>query len=187
MAEPQSNLNQVALIAELVRRAPSPPGRTALMKLAYFLKTLKGVPLSYDFRLYTYGPFDSDVLDDLKYAEALGAVESEVTFYPAGGKGYQYRHGSHIDEVTNCANTFISRHSDSIDWVLDNFGFRSAQDLEMASTLIFIDRATLEDGSRQEIPELVRKVRAVKPYLSAEAIEREAQEVKEKGLLLAVN
>jgi HD superfamily phosphohydrolase len=70
---------------------------------------------------------------------------------------------------------------------LDNFGSRSAQDLEMASTLIFIDRATLEDGSRQEIPELVRKVRAVKPYLSTEAIEREAQEVKVKGLLLAVN
>lgn len=183
----ENNLNQVALISELVRRAPTPLGRTALMKLTYFLKTLKGVPLSYDFRLYTYGPFDSDVLDDLKYAEVLRAVESEVTFYPTGGKGYQYRPGSHIDEVANCAKAFLSGNSKSIDWVLENFGFRSAQDLEMASTLVFIDRATRESGSRQEIPELARKVRAVKPYLSTEAIEREARDIKGKGLLLAVN
>ncbi len=154
------------------------------MKLAYFLKALKAVPLSYDFRLYTYGPFDSDVLDDLKYAEALGAVKSEVTFYPTGGKGYQYRPGSHIDEVTNCAKTFLSQNSKSIDWVLENFGSRSAQDLEMASTLIFVDRATHESGSKQEIPELARKVRAIKPYLSTEAIEREAQEIKKKRLAI---
>lgn len=182
----ENNLNQVALIAELVRRAHTPPGRTALMKLAYFLKTLKGVPLSYDFGLYTYGPFDSDVLDDLKYAEALRAVESEVTLYLTGGKGYQYRPGSHIDEVTNCAEAFLSKYSESIDWVLENFGTRSVQDLEMASTLIFVDRATLESGAKQKIPDLVRRVRAVKPYLSSEAIEREARESKDKGLLLAV-
>lgn len=182
----ENNLNQVALIAELVRRAPTPPGRTALMKLTYFLKTLKGVPLSYDFGLYTYGPFDSDVLDDLKYAEALRAVEGDITFYVTGGKGYQYRPGSHIDEVTSCAKAFLSQHSKSIDWVLKNFGARSAQDLEMTSTIIFVDRATLESGTKQKIPELVRKVRAVKPYLSSEAIEREAQESKKKGLLLAV-
>jgi hypothetical protein len=156
------------------------------MKLAYFLKTLKGVPLSYDFRLYTYGPFDSDVLDDLQYAEALGAVEAEVSAY-SGGKWYQYRPGSRIDEIANCAKAFLSRHSESIDWVLGNFGSRSAQDLEMASTLIFVDRAALESGSRQEISELARKVRAVKPYLSTEAIEREARDIKGKGLLLAVN
>lgn len=183
----ENNLNQVALIAELVRRAPTPPGRTALMKLTYFLKTLKSVPLSYDFGLYTYGPFDSDVLDDLKYAEALRAVEGDVILYVSGGKGYQYRPGSHIDEVTSCAKAFLSQYSESIDWVLDNFGSKSAQDLEMASTLVFIDRATLEGGLKQEVAELARKVRAVKPYLSTEAIDHEAREFKKKGLLLAVD
>jgi hypothetical protein len=33
--------------------------------------------------LFTYGPFDSDVLDDVRYVEALGAVEGDP--YPAHG------------------------------------------------------------------------------------------------------
>jgi len=35
------------------------------MKLLYFLQEWKGVRLNYDFRLYTYGPFESEVLSDL--------------------------------------------------------------------------------------------------------------------------
>ena len=62
------------------------------MKCLFFLKVLKNVPLPYSFRLYTYGPFDSDVLDDLRYAEALGAVESTLVAYP-GGRGYEYQRG----------------------------------------------------------------------------------------------
>ncbi len=185
MPASQNNLDKVALMAELVRRAPSPPGRTALMKLAYFLKILRGVPLAYAFRLYTYGPFDSDVLDDLQYAEALGAVQSEIIVY-AGGKRYEYRPGPRIDEITDYAKVFLSPYSDSLDWVLTNFGSRSAQDLEMASTIVFVDRATLERGARQKIAELARKVQAVKPYLSRDAIEREAQALQDRGLLSAV-
>jgi len=32
------------------------------MKMKYFLQELKEVPLGYDFRLSTYGPFDAEVL-----------------------------------------------------------------------------------------------------------------------------
>lgn len=181
----KNNLEEIALIAELVRRAPNPPGRTALMKFAYLLKTLRGVPLNYDFRLYNYGPFDSDVLDDLQYAGVLGAVESRVIAYP-GGRGYEYRPGSRINEIEAFARGFLSQHSKSIDWVLSIFGNRSAQDLEMVSTLVFVDRAALENGAKQKIAELVKKVRAVKPYLSGEAVEREARSLADRGLLLAV-
>jgi hypothetical protein len=77
-------LERVALIADLVSRAPRRLGRTALMKCLFFLKVLKGVPLPYHFRLHTYGPYDSDVLYDLQYAEYLGAVESALVAYPGG-------------------------------------------------------------------------------------------------------
>jgi hypothetical protein len=182
----QTSLDSVALIAELVRRASNRPGRTAIMKFAYFLKTLREVPLRYRFGLYTYGPFDSDVLDDLRYAESLDAVESNFTQYP-GGSVYEYNKGPKIDEVTNFAEAFIAQHGESIDWVLENFGNRSARDLEMASTLVYVDRATAGKGATQSIDELATKVRAIKPYLSIGAIEREAHDLKEKGLLTAVN
>ena len=45
---------RLAVLATLVKRAPQLPGRTAMMKFAYLLQTLRDVPLGYRFRLYTY-------------------------------------------------------------------------------------------------------------------------------------
>ena len=140
MPENHSTLDSVALIARLVSRAPTKPGRTALMKCLFFLVALRNLPLNYSFRLYTYGPFDSDVLDDLRYAEALGAVEGTLVAYPRG-RGYVYTRGAKIEEVEKQAEEFLSQHEGSIDWVLKEFGNRSAIDLEMASTLVYVDRA----------------------------------------------
>ena len=151
MSDHSNNLDKVALIAELIRRAPAPPGRTALMKFAYFLKTLRQVPLDYDFRLYTYGPFDSDVLDDLQYAEALGAVSSDVVSFPNGSRGYRYRVGPRTNELADYAGQFPLQHSDSIEWVLESFGTRPAKDLEMASTIVYIDERIGRQGTSTEL------------------------------------
>ena len=73
--------NRLGLICSLVEKSKGKAGRTALMKFAYLLKALKCVPLDYRFTLYTYGPFDSDLLDDLSYAEALEAVQSSLVHF----------------------------------------------------------------------------------------------------------
>ena len=49
-------------------------GEKLFVKLFYFLQELNGVPLGYDFRLFNYGPFDSEVLSDLSTACGLDAV-----------------------------------------------------------------------------------------------------------------
>ena len=86
------------LLSELVANAPGKLGRTAIMKLAYFLQTLKGVPLDYDFRLYTYGPFDSDVLSDVGQLESLGALKSELIYFPSG-YGYEFSAGTKREQL----------------------------------------------------------------------------------------
>jgi len=180
----QHQQDKLAIISELVKRAPRRLGRTALMKCLYFLKVLRGVPLPYSFRLYTHGPFDSDVLDDLQYAQALGAVESSIVTYP-GGAGYVLHVGPQAEQIGNQAIDFINQYRDSLDWVLAEFGNRSALDLEMASTLIFVDRSLAEKGSRVSISGLTKKVHDIKPHLTTEAIEREATSLKERGFLKA--
>jgi uncharacterized protein YwgA len=185
MPRTDNKLDRVALIARLIAlAAPRKLGRTALMKCLFFLKVVKNVPLPYSFGLYTYGPFDSDVLDDLQYAESLRAVESTLVQYP-GGRGYEYQSGRKIEEVESEAKEFLSRHEESIGWVLNEFGGRSAIDLEMASTLVYIDRMTNEKKQRATIADLARKVHDVKPYLALGKIEQEARSLKEKGLLKA--
>jgi len=152
------------------------------MKCLFFLKVVKHVPLPYNFGLYTYGPFDSDVLDDLQYAEALGAVEGTLVQYQRG-RGYEYQRGPKLEEVEKQSRQFLSCHEQSINWVLSEFGRRSAIDLEMASTLVYIDRVT--NGKKSTIADLARKVHEVKPHLALDTIEREARTLKDRGLLQA--
>jgi uncharacterized protein YwgA len=154
------------------------------MKCLFFLKVVKHVPLPYSFGLYTYGPFDSDVLDDLQYAEALGAVEGALVEY-SRARGYEYQRGPKTEEVERQAQEFLTRHEESISWVLHEFGNRTAIDLEMASTLVYVDRAIKEKKARATIADLARKVHDVKPHLALDAIEREARTLKKKGLLEA--
>ena len=57
---------RMCILTTLVKRAPKPPGRTALMKFAYLLQTIRGIPLGYRFRLYNYGLYDEQVLTDAR-------------------------------------------------------------------------------------------------------------------------
>lgn len=179
-----SEFSKLAIMTDLVKRAPSTLGRTGLMKCLFFLKTLKNVPLPYTFRLYTYGPFDSHVLEDLQYAESLGAIKSTLVAYP-GGYGYQLQAGPEADKVEERASDFVNKHRESITWVLQEFGKRTAIDLEMASTLIYIDRTFADKGAKVQMSELAKSVHDVKPHLAPDVIEREARRLKESGLLRA--
>ena len=180
-----SEFSKLAIMTALVKSAPAPLGRTGLMKCLFFLKTLKKVPLPYNFRLYTYGPFDSHVLDDLQYAKSLGAINSTLVPY-SGGYGYQLQAGLQADKVEKHAADFVNKYRDSITWVLKEFGSRNAADLEIASTLIYIDRSFADKGSKVELSRLAKSVHDVKPHLTTDIIEREARQLKESGLLKAV-
>jgi hypothetical protein len=173
---------RVPLITALVHQAPAGFGRTALMKCLYLVQTVRGVPLGYHFRLYTYGPFDSDVLSDLSLAERLGAVESELLQYPGGHK-YELRGGTKAEQMIAHGRNYLDQHKDDVDWVLQAFAGRSARDLENASTLIFTDRSAIDQGHRLTLTELVRKVHEVKPHLPTALIEQEARSLKDQGLL----
>lgn len=184
MPDTHNKLDRVALISHLVARSPTKLGRTALMKCLFFLKVVKHVPLPYSFGLYTYGPFDSNVLDDLQYAEALGAVEGTLVEYPRA-RGYEYQSGPKLEEVEKQAREFLARYEQSVEWVLSEFARRSAIDLEMVSTLVYIDRVTKEKKGKATIGDLARKVQEIKPHLALDTIESEARSLKDRGLLHA--
>ena len=183
MDDTASQFQPLAIISELAKREKGGFGRTALMKYLFFLKVLKNVPLPYTFRLYTYGPFDSSVLDDLQYAESLGAVKSDSVGYP-GGHGYMITLASNAGRILEKVPEFIASQSDNIDWVLGEFGGYSALRLEMISTLVFIDRSIAEENPTASISDLANMVHKVKPHLILNEIQEEAEKLCEKGYLL---
>lgn len=173
--------NRLAVLTRLVKQSPSRNlGRTAMMKLAYFLTTLRGVQLGYRFSLYSYGPFDATVLQDVDLASNLGALRSRLVRYQSG-TGYAIQPDAASDEIEQCAGDFLNAHADDIQWVIDEFGTSTAGELELSSTIVYIDREASVDIGRTE---LAKRVRDVKPHFSTERILANIHDLQEKNLLI---
>lgn len=152
-----------------------------MMKLAYFLTTLRDVPLGYRFTLYSYGPFDSAVLQDVDVASNLGALRSSHRSYPTGS-GYSIQPGEASDEIERMADKFLASHNDDIQWVMNEFGKMTANELELYSTIVYIDREA--DGAITE-EELAKRVHDVKPHFTKERILASISSLDAKDLLVS--
>jgi hypothetical protein len=155
------------------------------MKYMYFLQTLRGVPLGYNFSMYSYGPFDADVLSDLSTAEAMNIVSStQVSF--TGGYGYRIQPAAGAPRIKKEANDFLSRHKADIDWLLDEFGGLNSGDLELASTIVYVDREFNDLHVHSEASLLIGVVNEIKPRFSRENVEKSFNSLRQKGLLISV-
>jgi len=180
------NIDQarIAVITQLAEKSGH-LGRTALMKYCYFLQTLKRVPLGYAFSLYSYGPFDSNVLSDLDTAEALGAVKTHPVYY-AGGYGYQIEAGQKAETAKRWGSEFLDTYGDRIDWVLAQFGSLNAAQLELASTIVYSDREAAKRFEKLSVEELARRVNDVKPHFSLSQIVNLTTDLRGRKLLASV-
>jgi hypothetical protein len=154
------------------------------MKYMYFLQTLRDVPLGYRFTLYSYGPFDSEVLADLGNAEALSAVESEPFLYP-GGYGYRIKPAVNSNWLQSRSSSFLSKHKSDIQWVVKEFGSLTSSQLELVSTIIYADREAAQWNEKITLQDLAKRVHEVKPHFSDAQILCFAQQLVEGNLLKA--
>jgi uncharacterized protein len=161
---------RLGLLAELAGRVRL--GRTAVMKLLFFLQESKGLPLGYQFSLYSYGPFDSDVLADISTAERLNVLKSSTVYYPSG-MGYEYSPGSDVEGVKDLAGEFIQEYKASIDWVLEHFAKKKAADLELLSTILFVAKY----HNPRTVAKLVEQVELIKPHFSQAQIQKGFEEL----------
>lgn len=174
---------RLAMIPAIIENSPNRQiGRTALMKYMYFLQILRRVPLGYHFTLYSYGPFDSAVLFDLSVAESLRAVSSNTVLY-SGGYGYEISTDEQAGWLQKRAEKFIDRHEKDIHWVMKKFGHLTSSQLELVSTIIYVDREIAEQKKKSNLREISRKVHEVKPHFSESEIGSYAEELKKDRLL----
>jgi uncharacterized protein YwgA len=185
MSTDGTNWNRLGLITDLSERMAQKPGefgRTSLMKLIYFLQAVKGVPLGYNFTLYSYGPFDSSVLDDVSYATSLEAVKETVISYP-NGYGYDIKPEEKASQIKAKAQDFLKEHKDSIEWVVEEFSKYSAADLELIGTIIYADQELLRKKMQSDLSDFISRVRKIKPHFTVEQIKRRTQQLLKNGLL----
>ena len=176
--------DRYALIVELAQRLQGKHqqfGKTALQKLIYFLQEVYDVDCGYDFSLYTYGPFTSQVLQDLDLVESIGGVK--VIPKREGLDGYQIEPHENDERVQQQAGEFLDLHSDDLDTLIKEYGRFSAKELEMRATIVFVEREMNRDHGSVLREALVRVVSDIKPYFTEEEIEAAVEELQAKGHL----
>lgn len=174
--------HRYALIAELAQRleGKSPQfGKTSLQKVVYLLQELNKVPVGYQFALYTHGPFTAQLLGDLDLVEALGAVQ--IQYVTSGYGGYQISPGSEEKAIRDKAADFLDENEAAIERVVDEFGAYSAKDLELRSTIVYLDRDVERSKKDLDRGDFVGLVKKVKPRFTEDAIAKALKELENKG------
>ena len=180
---PTTSQMRAAILARLAQQAPAKKlGRTAVMKTLYFLQELADVPLGYDFRLYTYGPFDADVLGDLAMATARGLVCERMVLFPRG-YGYEV---TPLPAGEQAAQSLEPALAQAVDRAIAEFGALGAAELELRSTIVFVDREFAKAGRAVAPDALANQVRQIKPHFTTTTILTRVREMCDKGWLKSV-
>lgn len=168
-----------ALITELSQRLHDVHpqfGKTALQKLIYLLQEVYDVDCGYDYRLYTYGPFASQILQDLDLVESIGGVS--VNPVREGLDGYRIVPNKNAELVKEKAGTFIGMISEHLDALVEDYGSYSAKELEMRATIVFVEREVNRDRGAVSVADLVQVVQDIKPYFTEHEIRSAVMQLK---------
>ncbi len=171
--------HRYALITELAQRLEGKSaqfGKTSLQKMVYLLQELNDVSTNYKFSLYTHGPFTAQLLGDLDLVEALGAVKVQYVLSEYGG--YQISPCSEWKAIRDKAAQFLDKNKDAIDRVVNEFGGFSAKELELRSTIVYLDREIKRSKKSLDRAGFIGLVKKIKPRFSEEAIENALVELE---------
>jgi uncharacterized protein YwgA len=172
-----------ALIAELAKRLePVSPqfGKTALQKLVFFLQEVYEIDCGYDFSLYSYGPFDSQLLGDLDLVEHWGCVS--VTRINNTPGGYQIRPADGVDSIRDKAAGFLdaTRTKQAIDDLIAIYGAMTAKDLELRATTVYVAKNLKTKWTLVPKENVCDLVGQIKPKFTAQEIEQAVMELSER-------
>ncbi len=132
-------------------------GKTVLQKMSYFL-TREDI-VEFDYSLYHYGPYSSEVESEISFAEDLGMLDVKWEM----DKGY------FIFVKNNEFESFIkTEERKKIENVVSKYGKFNATELSIIATAFFVkDRFRIDDKEK-----LVEIVASIKPQYDKNWIEK---------------
>ena len=147
-------------------------GKTAIMKMMYILQRLFGVRLGHTFSIYTHGVYASTVTDEQEQLIYAGYVDAEVYEYKES-LGYKLRISEKGKKVISAMPAGALMDEDKIVMALELFREKSARDLELDSTIIYVKCQYQRHGwptAEQDVNDIIESVCAIKPHFSSEEI-----------------
>ena len=167
-------IDRIYVITRIVQKSPK-IGKTAIMKCLYLVQTLKNVPLDYDFEIYTYGPYSSSVMDEIDCARQMGLINVSGMIYPSGQFGYSIECSEQGKGALE-KSKMVVEYASAIDEVTLEFGSKTATELELLSTILFVYK-TCDDKSETNVCAIVQ---GIKPKFSLEEIREKFKYMQER-------
>ncbi len=163
---PWNRYGLIAVIAYRLKDRSPQFGKTILQKMVFLLQEVYGVKCGYQFDLYTYGPFTSQLLQDLDLVETLGGVK----VYPviSGIGGYHIVPGEKNYALRGKAKDFLEDPtvSNAINNLIKQFGSFNAKELELISTIVYVYKEMETIGHALTRDEIVQIIKGLKPKFS---------------------
>jgi hypothetical protein len=81
------------------------------------------------------------------------------------------------------APEFIKKYCPDIEWTSEQFGGLSSADLELLSTIVYVDREFANGKLKQAADKLVDRVREIKPHFKKPYVENKVSFLDQQHLL----
>ncbi len=172
--DPKKCFQQYAFITYLVHRLESIEGplcsdKAALQRVIYTLQEMYSLPLGYDFSLYTYGPYSTDLTGDMEYTHYLGGIKEYYASGDSAAGSTVLKAGEKAGDFIREAQDFLKEHKVApLDETLAKIGGFASYELDILATLHMIYRE-LDDRERNRNV-LVLKLKEIKPWANTHIV-----------------
>lgn len=159
--------NRKNVIIKMLQESPG-MGKTAIMKTVFMLQQVKHVDLGCEFSIYTYGPYSADVMEDIDELVSDGLLSSNAYVY----KDYIGYKLSATDSGAEAVPSLKGETVSALKEILDFVGKKTAKELELYSTIIYVDDWYLKNRKANNMAAIIKKVHELKPHFSEEIIQK---------------
>jgi hypothetical protein len=102
-----------------------------------------------------------------------------------GGYGYRISPGLRAEYAKGNANRFLKDHEEDINWLFDVFGGLNSAQLELTSTIVYVDREFAKKQQPLSIAQITARVNEIKPHFNREEIRGFVEQLLRQGVLIS--
>lgn len=137
----------ISIIDGIKKVSGQSPCKKTVQKVVYLIEE-SGNSMGFDYTIHFYGPYSADLDYEIQNLSAKGSLEIEYTRY------------GHLISVPN-ENADISELDAKTKVIIQYFGSKSASELELLATTLFVQRHLDETNAKKILP-AVKKIKGTK-------------------------
>lgn len=163
-------------------------GKTAMMKFIFLLQQVYKMPLGYDFEIYTYGPYASEVMSDINLAENRDYLDIKEQNYHNGIYGYSINPTKKTHQAISALDiNFLEQYEPAIEEIITLFGDKTAKELELLTTIVYMYSLYQSNKWKISMAEIANNVHQIKPHFSLAEITTEYKDLKKIKIFDRIN